>query len=266
MSYGFKSPLINFAYQEPGETFNGYQNRLTTLTFDGLKITNVVHYHPGVKSSLLFNLRDDVASLSVKNFEVSDVDSILGSSGLFTMSNYGEATISDGSVTNFNKKAYELDSEEYLYVSTQGGVVTFEQIGAGTFSAFKYSISDVVLSGIYAKAGGAFYLAATTGVTNGHPTEVILNRVTVKDSFSYTSGMFHAKSGSFTVEINESTFQSNTGIKGEADLRVEILGSLEVTSTTFSLFKSLDSTNGLSITFVVPKLTFDVTFTSVTVK
>lgn len=135
-------------------------------------------------------------------------------------------------------------------------------------TAHNYNFQNIQMTGIHAKSGGAFYLAAAVADSNQyHTTNIALNTVTIKDSFSFQEGMFYAKGGLFTVTITGATFESNTGTNAEADMRIENSGTFQVSSSTFTKFSSSGLNAGQSITIgMAAPFTYVPTFSTITFK
>ena len=79
-------------------------------------------------------------------------------------------------------------------------------------------------------------------------TSVVLTRITIDSCTSYSVGQIFFERGIFSVEINESLFQNNNGMMGEADLRVEAAGYVKLQSTEFHNFLSNSEASGMSTT------------------
>ena len=188
---------------------------------------------------------------------------------MFRFRTYASLTISDGQVSNINANAYALSTSDYHYVGSNGGVFVFNSISSNaTYSSVNYSVNNVKFDAIYGDTGGAFYFGTESGIKTSQSISITLNNIFLNNSFSYTYGIVWLESGTQNVKIQNSYFDSNTGVNGEADLRVIKTGSLSISSTLFTLFgSSYSATNGQSITLTMSTpFAFSILFNNVSIQ
>jgi hypothetical protein len=92
-----------------------------------------------------------------------------------------------------------------------------------------------------------------------------LDGIAIVNSTGVENGAVRSTSEGFYISISNSSFISNTGINGEADLNVIKFSSFEVSSTTFTLFSSSTNLTGLSIS-IEQDMTGTIYFDNVIVK
>ena len=198
---------------------------------------------------------------------------IQAKTSMFVLQNYGSLVIINGTVSNINKNAFSLNISDYSYIGNNGAIFTLNSVQQNSdYLNFTSSISNVTFDTIYSKEGGAFYFGPSSNIQNAQSNTITMSLITIQNSFAYSKGLVYFSSGSQYVTITNSKFSSNTGIGGEADLYVNQFGSLEISSSLFTSFSSMDSknTSGQSITISMssmsdpPYLSFKLT--SVTFK
>mmetsp|Transcript_42050 Transcript_42050/g.48767 ORF Transcript_42050/g.48767 Transcript_42050/m.48767 type:complete len:250 (-) Transcript_42050:2913-3662(-) len=205
----------------------------------------------------------------MSNLDVQDVDLIKGSTAMFLIRNYGSLTITNGTVSNVNVNAYNLETSSYSYVGSNGGVFSFLSVTKNnSLASFAYTVTNITFTKLYGTKGSAFYFGTESTGSQTHEVSVALSTITVQNCYSYTNGVVAFVSGGQNVTITGSTFSSNTGVNGEADMKIASVGSLTVSNTTFTLFTSSGgSSDGSSVTFgMSTPFAFTVQFTSVIVK
>ena len=266
IDYAFKNKLIKFGYPTAPSS-SDFQNYFDTLTIDLSKLSNITHYCPGQSLPIFLELNDDWTDVTITNFDIKDVDLVYGREAIFKISNYGTLTIQNGTVDSLNVNSYNYDTSGYTYVGNNGGVFSFYSVSKNSKSDFMYTVTNVTFTKLYGNEGAAIYFRVNNVVTTAHPNYITLSTLTLTSSYSYKSGLVYLASGLQFVSITGSTFTSNTGVTGEADLYVVTSGSLTVSSTTFSLFASSSSGRGSSISFAMSTpFSFQATFSSITIK
>ena len=266
IDYAFKSTLIKFGYP-PASSNSDFQNYFDKLTIDLSKLSNITHYCPGQSIPIFLELNDDWTDVTITNFDIKNVDLVYGREAIFKISNYGTLTIQNGTVDSLNVNSYNYDTSGYTYVGNNGGIFSFYSVSKNSKSDFVYTVTNVTFTKLYGNEGAAIYFVANSGVTTAHPNYITLSTLTLTSSYSYKSGLVYLASGLQFVSITGSTFTSNTGVTGEADLFVVSSGSLTVTSTTFTLFASSSTARGASISFTMSlPFSFQATFSSITIK
>ena len=176
---------------------------------------------------------------------------IQAKTSIFVIQNYGTLAIINGKLSKINNNAYLFNSTDYSYVGSNGAIFTLNSVQQNSdYLNFTSSISNVTFDTIYSKEGGAFYFGSSTNIQNTQSNTITMSLIIIQNSFAYSKGLVYFSSGSQYVTITNSTFSSNTGIGGEADLYVNQFGSLEISSSLFTSFSFLNSKNttGQSIT------------------
>ena len=188
----------------------------------------------------------------ISNFAIENVDLVLGSTGMFRIRIYAEVAISDGTVKYLNTNTFSLSSSDYKYVGSNGGIFTFYQTSVNSsHSTVTYTIRNAVFDVLYGDKGTTFYFGTNSGVKNTHTTLITLNNILIRNSF-YIHIACLIRIRISRCNNQNSEFNSNTGVNGEADLRVIKTKSLEIDSTLFTLFNSFRSEAvGQSITFTM---------------
>ena len=198
------------------------------------------------------------------------ISMIQAKTSMFVIQNYGTLTIINGTLSNINKNAYSLSTSDYLYVGSNGAMFTLNSVlQNSSYSGFTSSISNVTFDTIYSKEGGAFYFGSSSNIQNVQSNTITMNSMIIQNSFAYSNGLLSFISGYQYVLITRSLFQSNTGVKWEADLYVKQFGSLEIFNSTFTLFSISNSSDsiGQSITISMStSKTLSFKLTSVTFK
>ena len=269
IDYGCKYPFINLGYTST-ESTSIFRSSIDQLTIASLTATNISHYTPRDTVSVILSAKNDVTSLTITSPTFSDVSDYRGSQPLFSLTPRGTLSFTGGTFTNINKDAYDLDSTNHNYLPSNGAVFSINSFTQDDdYGTLSYTFSDITFSGIYAKRGGAFYLSKDTGVTNSHAITLVLNNNTIQNSYSLTSGMIYSPDNGHSIQITSSTFSSNTGVNGEADLYFMLATSISVTDTKFEKFSSSVSSGSLgqSISIAMARpYAITVQFTNVTVK
>ena len=191
-----------------------------------MTLKNLTHYSPATAIVPVLHLGDETPIAEISNLDIQDVDTILGLTSLFKLTNYGTLNIDGGTISRINVNAFNYDTSDYKYLGKVGSVFEFSNMQLSTtYSEFAYSINNLEMDHIYGINGGAFYFSASNAVTEYHPTTVTLNTVTLRNSYAIEFGLVYFKKGGFETTITNSLFYSNTGIYFEADLRIESLTS-----------------------------------------
>ena len=222
VDFGFSPSLINF-YED---TTSNTKIQLDKLVIDGLTLKNLTHYSPAIAIVPVLHLGDETPIAEISNLDIQDVDTILGLTSLFKLTNYGTLNIDRGTISRINVNAFNYENVDYKYLGKVGSVFEFSNMQLSTtYSEFTYSINNLEMDHIYGINGGAFYFSALNEVTEYHPTKVTLNTITLRNSYAVEFGLVYFKKGGFETTITNSLFHSNTGIYYEADLRIEFLTS-----------------------------------------
>ena len=200
--------------------------QLDKLVIDGLTLKNLTHYSPATAIVPVLHLDDETSIAEISNLDILDVDTILGLTSLFKLTNYGTLNIDGGIISRINVNAFNYDNADYMYLGKVGNVFEFSNMQLSTtYYEFTYSINNLEMDTIYGINGGAFYFSAPSAVTEYHPITVMLNTITVRNSYAIEFGLMYFKKGAFEATITNSIFYSNTGVYFEADLRIESLTS-----------------------------------------
>ena len=191
-----------------------------------MTLKNLTHYSPATAIVPVLHLGDETQIAEISNLDIQDVDTILGLTSLFKLTNYGTLNIDGGTISRINVNAFNYDKEYYYYLWDVGSVFEFYNMEFSyTYSEFAYSINNLEMDHIYGKSGGAFYFSASNENIWYHPTTVTLNNVTVRNSYAVELALVYFKKGAFEITITNSLFYSNTGLDYEADIRIEYLTS-----------------------------------------
>jgi hypothetical protein len=171
----------------------------------------VTQYTPQVATAGILSLGPETYSATISNVHVTGFDMVRGSSALFEIKAYGSVTFENCSFTDINKIAYSYDTTDFNYVSNTGGIFNFEQYGYELdVEDLTHNFNNITMNGIYGQTGVAFYLIGKTGITSFHSTSIILNTVTIKNSFSSETGQVALLSGNFVFHMLSCIFQSNS--------------------------------------------------------
>lgn len=269
IDYAFKNPLILLV--DPTTNTNSiFQNYFDAFAIDGLILSNITHYNPGVSAAPILKVSDDVYDFTLKNIDIDDFDSIRGELSMFYLVPYDTLTIQEGTVNNLNLKAYNLDTSLGEYLPNKGSLFTMNSVKLnGGYNDFVYSVSNFVLDTIHAKIGGAFYLSVESTVSlYAQACTLTISNVTFQNSKSISSGLVYSDDNNHSIIITNCTFTGNYGLFGEADLYYSYSTSFGISDTTFTLFTSDSSmTVGQSITLKMetPLLTY-ISMSNVTFK
>ena len=250
LDYGFKNRLIRLALPSANNDTD-FQNYFDVFSIDKLTIKNITQYDPSATVALFSQFTNDWTDLTLSNFDIQLVDMIQAKTSMFVIQNYGILSIINGTVSKINNNAYLFNSTDYSYVGDNGAIFTLNSVQQNTvYSSFTSSISNVTFDTIYSREGGAFYFGSNSNIQNAQSNTITMSAITIQNSFAYSKGLVYFSSGSQYVTITSSTFSSNTGIGGEADLYVNQFGSLEISSSLFTLFSftNTKNTTGQSIT------------------
>ena len=268
IDYAFKNRLVRFGYPSASaSSTTNFQNYFDTVTIDSSKLSNITQYCPAQQIPIFLDLYDDCTAVTLTNFDFKDIDLVYGSEAMVKVRNYGSLNIQNGTVSNLNVNAFGYDSSTYTYVGRNGGVFSFYSVASSSGSALTYTITNVTFNNLYGYEGAAIYFKTATGVVTARDNYITLSTWTFSNSHSYKSGLVYLHSGLQFVTITGSTFTSNVGVTWEADLYIVTSGSLEITSTMFTLFSAPNSPRGTSISFGMSSpFIFQVVLSSLTFK
>lgn len=148
---------------------------------------------------------------------------VYGKESMVALKNYGTSTISNGKVTNINVNAQSYDSATYGYVVSRGSVFTVTSLAKNSAisNSIAYMFKNVSFDNVYSNKGGALLVKEALSISEYHTSSLKLNSFTIQNSWSYTNAPLFIEAGKFQITMENSSFTSNTGIQGEADLRVE---------------------------------------------
>ena len=266
LDFGFKFQIMLLAVPDT-ESASDFGWIFNSITFNTVSVSNMTRYTNENTNALFLSLDGGALTTTITDATFTDIDSYFSTVSLVNIESYKSVSISNFAVTNLNKNAYNYDTSAYSYTAATGGVFHLKSFASdGQYGEVTYSFNTITLNGIYGKSGIAFFVDATTGVSTPHARTIAINTLVARNSFSYTNPLVYLNGGAPTVTITGSTFESNTGVKGAADLYLKDLTSLTISSTAFKLFSSSASSNAQSIIVTQSKpYSYTPTFNSVTI-
>jgi hypothetical protein len=238
---------------------------------DSLTISNFTAYSPESTEAAIVLFDTETYALTLTNLQVTNYDSYSTDLYAIGLKCYASPNIQNATFTNINVNSYNLDTSTHIYVPNNGGFYIQQQAaGTVTGSPFTYSFTNITFTNLYGSEGGAYYISALAAVTNYESITISLTDINVLNSFAIDNGLIFIVSGEYSIEIIDSTFQSNTGITSEADLRIMECSSIVVNNTNFyysvSNEKHPKSAGQMIAIIMDAKLEFEVEFNSVTVQ
>ena len=221
IDFGFKNRLIRLAYPT-SNTDTDFRNYFDTFKIDILTLKNITQYDPSSLTPLFSQFSDDWTDLAISNFDIQLTNAIKSQLPIFAIQNYGSLSITNGTISNINQVAYSYSTSDYLYVGSNGVVFSLSSVQLdNSYPAFISTISNITFDKIYSREGGAFYFVFSSNAQNAQSNTVTMDKITIKNSFSYSNGMMYFYSGKQFVSITNSIFFIKYWKKGEADLKAK---------------------------------------------
>ena len=249
IDYGFKNALIRLSHPS-SDVYYDFKNVFSKMTITSLNVNNVTHYNPKEGIAAIIEVSDDVINFELINAKVDNVDIILDSKSMFYLQPYGTLTVTGGTFSNINSNAYNLSTNEMLYVSNLGAVFTINSVlKSNDYDAFTYTLSSMKFDTINGKKGGALYMNKETLAIIQHEVSVTISNSTFENSRSLTNGLIYSSENRHNITIKNCIFQDNHGVNGEADIHYVSSSSVRIIDTSLTRFTSDgSSTVGQSIT------------------
>jgi hypothetical protein len=238
---------------------------------NSLTISNFTAYSPATTDAAIVLFDTETYALTLTNLQVINFDSYTQDLYPIGFMCYASPNIQNATFTNINVNSFNLDNTTYDYVPRNGGFY-MQQQASGTVSGspFTYSFTNITFTNLYGREGGAYYISAKSTVTTYESITISLTNINVLNSFAIEAGLVYIVSGEYNIEIIDSTFQSNTGLTAEADLRILECSSIVVNNTNFYYSVSNEKnpkSGGQMIALIMDaRLRFSVKFNSVTVQ